>query len=122
MALTTHHRPSSDSLSATDDTPAPTPPSNRGIAGWALAVTGAAAAAVLAIAVVQSGSDDPSPASHRLLIEQGSIRAIDGAAVAPSAAAPASDAAATGGEGNHSLLIEHGSIRAIEHADEAQDG
>lgn len=145
MALTTHPQSDHTNLDTDDLAPQVSPPagtpSSRGIAGWMLALTGAAAAAVLAVVVVQSGSDTTAPASPTALIEQGSIRAIEGADSVVTAGTPpvvahrqvvengsvraiegAASAPAGGGSGNHALLLENGSIRAIDHADEARNG
>jgi hypothetical protein len=73
---------------------------------WSCVLAASAAAAVLTVAVLTGGDEDPAPAgTNSGLIEHGSIRSIEGSVEDRS---DASTAAAVSG------LAEHGSIRSIE--------
>jgi hypothetical protein len=92
------------------------PPSTRStsartVLGWAGVVAAVGAAATLAVVTLTADSDN-KPSNHSLIVEHGSIRAIEGS-VEDSVRSP--DASGTSPVvGAHPGLVEHGSISAIE--------
>jgi hypothetical protein len=83
---------------------------------WVLVLLGVLAAIVLAVVALRPDAD-PAIANHRLIIENGSITAVDHAAEVARGGLPR-----VGRTGNHRLIIENGSITAIDHAAEVKRG
>jgi len=79
---------------------------------WVLVLLGVLAAIALAVVALRPDADPPV-ANHRLIIENGSITAVDHAA-----AVERGGVSEGSGIGNHRLIIENGSIAAVDHAAE----
>jgi hypothetical protein len=92
------------------------PPSTRStsartVLGWAGVVAAVGAAATLAV-VTLTGDSDSRPTNHSLIVEHGSIRAIEGSVEDTVRSPDRSDPSAF--VGTHPLVVEYGSISAIE--------
>ena len=92
----------------------PRPPARARIPNptWVLVLLGVLAAIALAVVALRPDAD-PVVANHRLIIENGSIAAVDHAAEVERGGRSGG-----GGTGNHRLIIENGSIVAVDHAAE----
>ena len=82
-----------------------------------LVLLGVLAAIALAVVALRPGAD-PAVANHRLIIENGSITAVDHAAEVERGGGVSEG----GRTGNHRLIIENGSITAVDHAAEVARG
>ena len=96
----------------------PRPPARARIPNptWVLVVIGVLAAIALVVVALRPDAD-PAVANHRLIIENGSIAAVDHAAEVERGGRSGG-----GGTGNHRLIIENGSIVAVDHAAEVERG
>ena len=83
---------------------------------WVLVLLGVLAAIALAVVALRPDAD-PAVANHRLIIENGSITAVDHAAEVERGGVSGG-----GRTGNHRLIIENGSITAVDHAAEVERG
>ena len=83
---------------------------------WVLVLLGVLAAIALAVVALRPDAD-PAVGNHRLIIENGSIAAVDHAAEVERGGVSEG-----GRTGNHRLIIENGSITAVDHAAEVERG
>jgi hypothetical protein len=105
MALTTDQLQAPETTSPTPSRPPAFP--TRVVLGWVAVIAALAAAAVLAVSVLTSGSTSPSIDNVRTVAEHGSITAIDHR-----------DQLALSRRAASRTVAEHGSVSAIDHRDE----